>query len=89
MPTEAWEIRMQCAAADAPRVTTVRLEQGYSTSTGQPCVVATARNNQGDLVSETVTRSYPLDCVAVPEAPLQASVALGLALLALLSRARR
>jgi len=89
IPTEGWEIRLQCDAGEAPRVTTVRLVAGYSSSSRGPCAVAQATNRAGELVSDTVTRPYPPDCVALPEAPLSAGLWVGLVLLAVYGRRAR
>lgn len=88
--TDAWEIRMQCAEnPDAP-VTVVRLEAGWSRESAAPCVVGHAENRAGALVSESVTRAYPPDCLPLPEAPPSISLAAGLlALVALGARRRR
>lgn len=91
MPTltdgTAWEIRMRCEAADDPRVTTVRLEPGYSPA--GPCVVATALNREGELVSETVTKPYPPDCIALPEPEGSSALLAGVVACAVLARQTR
>lgn len=92
MPTlidgTAWEIQMRCEAADDPRVTTIRLEPGYSRTDGI-CVVATAHNREGELVSETVTKHYPPDCIALSEPPAEALSLAGLVAVALIGQRRR
>lgn len=66
MPT-AWDIRLNCLPEQAPTVTTMRVELGWAPTVKESCLVVTGLNAQGQLVSETVTRSYPEECVALPE----------------------
>lgn len=96
--TDAWEIRMQCAENPAAPgtenpsapVTIVRLEAGWSRASMAPCVVGSATNRAGESVSDTVTRSYPPDCLPLPEATPLASLLVGLlALGAFCARRRR
>lgn len=86
MPT-AWDIRLNCLPEQAPTVTTMRVELGWAPTAVESCVVVTGLNEQGQLVSETVTRSYPDECVALPE-PAGALIS-GLMFLAWPRRSRR
>lgn len=76
-------IRLQCDP-QAEFVTNLRLHPEESESAY--CVTVTAWNSSDTNESVAVSRVYPEDCIAVPEAP--PDVALSLGLLALVGLAR-
>jgi len=90
MPTlndgTVWEIRLRCEQTDDPLVTSIRLEPGWSPNGA--CVIASALNRRGELVSETVTKQYPPDCIALPEPPASSLALCGALVLVGLGRRR-
>ncbi len=75
-----YDIQMKCLESQGP-VTTVRVEPGWSQSTGTECVHVSAHNAVGGLVSVVVVRGYPEDCVPVPEPPTPVVISAGVAAL--------
>ena len=84
-----YELRLHCLPDQAPVVTSVKLSEGWSKTTKDRCWHASAFNTSGELTSEIVSRSYPEDCIALPEPGIAAALVLGVIVLLLFWRERK
>lgn len=83
-----FDVRLQCLATQAPVVTTLHVDPGWSQSARAVCQVVTGSNSDGVQVSSLVTLGYPADCIAVSEPPQSAGLCLAFVVLALGRRVR-